>query len=198
MLRRIAGKAVIILLKNDVLQAVGSLQLWGGQIAGSEAAIHEMHYVFNEDNTEGILPIDAENAFNLINRKVMLHNLKFMCPVFATYISNCYICPARLCIIGGGELLLKEGTAQGDPTSMGAYAIGILLLLQFLLDFISVNEVNAKEVAFADDFTVAGKLSSIKDYWSQLTSIAPKYGYFLKASKCYLIVKEDQLPNATT
>ena len=73
------------------------------------------------------------------------------------------MCPARLFIIGG-ELLPKEGTTQGDPTSMGAYALGILPLLQFLLNYISVNELNAKEVAFADDFTVAGKLSSIKDY----------------------------------
>ena len=106
--------------------------------------------------------------------------------------------PARLFIIGGGELFSKEGTMQGDPTSIGAYAVRILPLLQFLLDFISVNELNAKEVAFADDFTVAGKLSSIKDYWSQLTSIGPKYGYFPKASKSYLIVKEDQLPSAIT
>ena len=42
-----------------------------------------------------------------------------------------------------------------------------------------------------------GKISSIKDYWSQLTSIGPKYDYFPKASKSYLIVNEDQLPNAT-
>ena len=73
------------------------------------------------------------------------------------------MCPARLFIIGG-ELLSKEGTTQGDPTLMGAYALGILPLLQFLLHYISVNELSAKEVAFADDFTVAGKLSSIKDY----------------------------------
>ena len=44
---------------------------------------------------------------------------------------------------------------------------------------------------------VAGKLSSIKDYWSQLTFIGPKYVYFPKASKSYIIVKEDQLPNLT-
>ena len=86
---------------------------------------------------------------------------------------------------------------QHNPTLMGAYALGILSLLQFLLDFISVNELNAKEVAFADGFTVAGKLSSIKHYWSQLTSIGPKYGYFPKASKSYLIVRKDQLPIAT-
>ena len=187
----------MILLKKDVLQAAGLLQLCGGQVAGSEAAIHGMHDIFNDDNMEGILIIYAKNAFNSIDRKVMLHNLKFICPVIATYVSNCYICHAKLFIIGGGELLSKEGTTKGDPTSIGAYAVGILLLLQFLLDHISVNELNAKEVAFADDFTVAGKLSNVKDYWSQLTSIGPKYGYFPKASKSYLIIKEDQLPNAT-
>ena len=67
-----------------------------------------------------------------------------------------------------------------------------------MLYLISVNELNTEEVAFADDFTVAGKLSSIKDYWSQLTSISPKYGYFPKGPRTYLIVKEDQLPSATT
>ena len=36
-----------------------------------------------------------------------------------------------------------------------------------------------------------------KDYWSQLTSIGLKHGCFPKASKSYLIVKEDQLLNAT-
>ena len=123
-----------------------------------------MHDVFNDDKTEGILLIDAENAFNSINRNVMFHNLKFICQVITPYISHCYMCFARLFIIDGGELLSNEGTTQGDLTSMGAYALGISPLLQFLLDFISVNDLNAKEVAFADDFTVAGKISSIKDY----------------------------------
>ena len=39
------------------------------------------------------------------------------------------MCPARLFIIRGGELLPKQGTTQGDPTSMGAYTLGILPLL---------------------------------------------------------------------
>ena len=172
------------------------LQLCGKQVAGFEAAIHAMHDIFN-DNTECILLIDAGNAINSINPKDMLHNLKFMCPVIAKYTSNCYICPAILFIIVGGELLSKESKTQGDPTSTGGYTLEILPLLQFLLGFILVNKLNAREVAFANDFTVAGKLSSIKDYWSQLISYGAKYSYFLKASKSYFIVKEDQLPNAT-
>ena len=47
---------------------------------------------------------------------------------------------------------------------MGAYALGILPLIKFLFEFINSNEINAKEVAFADDFSVAGNLNSIKDY----------------------------------
>ena len=50
--------------------------------------------------------------------------------------------------------------------------------------------MNAKEVVFADDFSVAGSLNSIKDYWDKLTAISPKYGYFPKPTKSYLTVKE--------
>ena len=117
----------------------------------------------------------------------MLHNLNFICPIITTYITNCYIAPARLFIIGGGEILSKVGTTQDDPTAMETYALGILPLIHFLLEFISINHLSAKEVAFADDFTVAGKLISIRDYWGKLTVLGPKYGYFPKASKSYMI-----------
>ena len=50
-----------------------------------------MHDVFNDDNAEGILLIDAEHAFNSIDQKVMLHNLKFICPVIATYIELLHV-----------------------------------------------------------------------------------------------------------
>ena len=87
---------------------------------------------------------------------------------------------------------------EGNYYLKRAQHIGILPLFQYLLDFISVDKLNAQKVAFAGEFTAAGKLSSIKNYWSQLTSVSPKYGFFLKASKSYIIVKEDQFPNATT
>ena len=121
-----------------------------------------MHDVFNDENTEGILLIDAENAFNSINRKVMLYSLNFICQVIATYISNCHMCPARLFIIGGGKLFSKEGTPQGDSTLLVLNALGILLLLQFLLDFISVNELNAKEVPFIDDLQFLANYQALK------------------------------------
>ena len=105
-------------------------------------------------------------AFNFINRKVMLHSLKFICPIIATYIINCYATPSRLFIVSGGEILSSEGTTQGDPTALGAYALGILSLIKFILESVNLNEMNAKEVAFADHFSVVCSLNSIKDYWT--------------------------------
>ena len=62
-----------------------------------------------------------------------------------------------------------------------------------MLEFINLNEINAKGVVFAGDFSVACNLNSIKDYWDKLTAIGPKYCYFPKPTKPYLIVKENKL-----
>ena len=101
-------------------------------------------------------------------------------PIIAIYIINCYAIPLRLFIAGGVEILSSEGTTQDDPTAMGAYALSILPLIKFLLEFINFNEMNAKKAVFADDFSVAGSLDRIKDYWDKLTAIGLKYGYFPK------------------
>ena len=47
------------LLRKDILKAIGSLQLCAGQDAGSEAVIHSVYDMFNEDNTEVVLMVDA-------------------------------------------------------------------------------------------------------------------------------------------
>ena len=184
----------MMIFKKDTTEAGGPLQLSAGQEAG--AAIHAMLDIFANENVEAILLIDTENAFNSINQKVMLHNLNFICPISTKYITNCYITPARLFLIGGGKILSKEGTTQGDLTAMGAYTVGILPLIHFPLEFVSITHLSAKEVAFADSYTVAGKPASFRDYSEKLTVLGPKYGYFPKASKSYLIVKEDKLGEA--
>ena len=84
----------------------------------------------------------------------------------------------------------SEGTTQGDPLATGVYALGILLLIKFLHEFISLNEMNSKEVVFVDDFSIAGNLNNIKDYWNKLAANDLKYGYFPKPATSYLIVKE--------
>ena len=127
-------------------------------------------------NMDAVRLIDAENAFNAINRKIMLHNVEFILPIVATYIINFYATLSRLFSVGGWEILSSEWTTQGNPTAMGTYALDILPLIKFLFDFVNLNEMNVKEGVFAEDFSVASRWNRIKDYWDKLTVIGQKYG----------------------
>ena len=104
----IIGKAVMMLFKNDMTYAAGALQLRAGQDAFVKAVVHAMSDIFCKENNKTVLLIDAENAFSLTNRKVMLRNMKFLCPLISTYICNCYAAPARLFNFGGGEKCLHK------------------------------------------------------------------------------------------
>ena len=126
----------------------------------------------------------------------MLHNISITCPLITTFIANCYIEPARLFVVGNHEIKSREGTTQGDPTAMGACALGVTPLIHFLSEFIFINQHRSKELRFADDFTVAGKASEIKAYWDILLQQGPLFPNFLKPSKSYLIVKEQHYNKA--
>ena len=100
-----------------------------GLEAGCEVAVHAVPDLYELDDTHGFIQVDASNAFNSINRQVLLHNVEIICPEIVNYIINCYTLPARLFITGGKELLLKEETTQGNPVAMGMYAIGLMPML---------------------------------------------------------------------
>ena len=56
-------------LKIDVEEGAGGLQMCGGQQAGVEAAIQAMHDIYNNDDSEAMLLVDATNAFNSLNKR---------------------------------------------------------------------------------------------------------------------------------
>jgi len=51
------------------------MQLCAGQLSGGEAAFHPIRDAFHDDDSEGMLLIDAANAFNSLNRAVALYNI---------------------------------------------------------------------------------------------------------------------------
>ena len=59
-----------------------------GQRAGSEAAIPAMHTIFEADDADGVLMIDSSNAFNALNRKAALHNIRVQCRIVAVFAIN--------------------------------------------------------------------------------------------------------------
>ena len=199
-LRRIIGKMVVWILKPDIQDAGGDLQLCTGLEGGCEAGAHAMMEMFKDDNTHGIIQVDANNAFNTINRNVFLHNIQVICPEIATYVINCYYHPARLFVIGGVEIASQEGTTQGDPTAMPIYALGIvplMLIIVVISEPMNSPDSKARQSAYADDLSGAGKIEQLKEWWDSILYYGPFIGYYAKPSKSWLIIKEEHLLNAT-
>ena len=190
-IRRIIGKTVIATVKSQIVQCAGPLQRCAGQRSGCEAAVHAMTEAFDQDESEAILLVDAANAFNSINRKVLLHNIQYLCPVLAIYTINCYQSPTRLFVQGGKEISSAEGTTQGDPIAMPIYAIGITPLPREIKD----PDFKVTQAAFADDLAGAGKLQQLLTWWN-IVEYAPLLGYNPQADKPWLVVKEHLLEEA--
>ena len=194
-LRRIFGKALMQVIKGDVMKSAGSLQVCAGQRAGSEAAVHAMNKLFEEEETDAVLLVDASNAFNSLNCDVFIHNVRVLCPAMSTYLTNCYKRRSRLFVVGGMEIASDEGTTQGDPLAMPAYAVGLIPLMDMLKEHYLSSDV--KNVAFADDLAGAGKIENLKAWWDEVNRIGPMIGYYPKASKSWIIVKVEHLERAT-
>ena len=67
-LRRIASKVVVSHIREDIISAVGSLQVCAGQEAGCESLVHAMHEIYDDHSSETVLLVDASNAFNTTSR----------------------------------------------------------------------------------------------------------------------------------
>ena len=90
------------------------------------------------------------------------------------------------------EIQSEEGTTQGDPIAMPIYAVSILpLLTSIIVDDKASRITNLKQAAFADDLVGAGSLASLKFWWDAILRYGPYIGYEAKASKSWLIIKEE-------
>ena len=195
-LRRIVAKTVTRVLRNDIQFAVGTLQTCSGIEAGIEAAVHAMREIYEEEDTEAMLLVDAKNAFNSLNREVALNNIAVICPTFHRFLNNSYQCPSKLFIVGSQEtskdlkyIYSKEGATQGDPAAMAMYALGTRPLMDLLENKAQLEINNTTQVFYADDASAAGKLDALKQWWDELQEIGPLFGYFPKPSKTWIVVK---------
>ena len=124
-LRRIVGKTIAWVQKKDIQEAAGPLQTATGLQGGAEAAIHAMKTIFEYEDTEAVILVDASNAFNSLNRQAALHNIQIICPSFATTLINTYRKPIRMILLGSQDILSTEGTTRGDHTR-GQFSYGFL------------------------------------------------------------------------
>ena len=197
-LRRIIGKALMQHMKVEVVNTTAPIQCCSGLAGGAEAAIHALRRLYEDHDTEAIMLVDADNAFNRMNRNVALNNIQYTCPEIATYLINTYRESASLFVAGNEEpLSSEEGVTQGDNSAMGYYACS-LMPLQRTLMLKQDDQVyeKLKQQWYADDAASGGKLKDISEWWKRLCKSGPLYGYHPKPSKSCIIVKTEYYETA--
>ena len=188
--RRMMGKSVVMFLSEDIQNASGPLQVCAGHLAGCEAAVHAMHQVYHSSATEGVLLVDASNAFNSLNRETALRNIQYLCPPLAKIIINTYREDAAL-FVDNKTILSQEGTTQGDPLAMAMYAVAITPLINM------IQNNDTTQVWYADDATAGGSLLGLRRWWDTLLDKGPSFGYFPNPKKTCLVVKEGAIDAAS-
>ena len=143
-----------------------------------------MKLIFEQDSTDGVILVDASNAFNSLNRKAALHNIRIICPEFSTVLINTYRLPVRMFIQGGEEILSVEGTTQGDNLAMSFFALGTSILNRLKL-----LSPTTSQVSLAHGITGAGKILDLRIWWDTIISEGKKFRYYLNKSKSWLIIK---------
>ena len=192
--RRIVGKAALRIISPDLKRTAGSDQLCVGQRAGIESAIHQLRTSFNSSSEQCLLQVDADNAFNSLNRSLALRNIEMICPLLKVLLINFYREQSYLPV--GDELLhSQEGLTQGDNLAMAAFGANTLPLIRELKSRLPASVL---QKWYADDANATGDLSSLRQFFDILTVIGPSYGYHVNPTKCWLVVSPGKIQEART
>ena len=72
---------------------------------------------------------------------------------------------------------------------MAMYSIGISGLIISL----NANARDTLQAWFADDSAGAGTIEAVKVWWDHLNEVGPSFGYYPKACKSYIVVKDERI-----
>jgi len=171
---------------KDIMLSSGPLQACSGVKGGCEAAVHATRKIFEKHDVEGVLLVDTTNAFNSLNRKVPLHDIKYVCSALENVLTNCYQSQIRLFIPGNGEVTSQEGTG------MAMFALAMVPLINKLAEVCK----SVYQIWFADDATAASTAKCLRQWWDTLSSRVPCFGYYPNPSKTVLMVGEENVEKA--
>lgn len=131
----------------------------------------------NRDTNFVLLKIDAKNAFNSIERDIMLSAVLNTVPSIYNYIWQCYSSPSTL-FFGDYKIQSKIGCQQGDPCGSMLFSLTIHPIITSLL-----SDLN---LWYLDDGTLAGPPETVLKDLASLISRFKNIGLEINPSKCEL------------
>ncbi|GKD24580.1 retrovirus-related pol polyprotein from transposon TNT 1-94, partial [Tanacetum coccineum] len=134
-----------------------------------------------------MLLVDFQNAFNLVDRTVMLEEVRLRCPAISRWVEFCYSSPARL-YYGEHFLWLCQGVQQGGPLGPLLFYLVLHPLICKIRDSFNL----CLQAWYLDDDTIVGDTLVVGKVLELITEDGPRRDLHLNVDKTELFwPKED-------
>ena len=164
--------------------------------AGYEIGVHAMRSLSKEasQSGEGILLLDFANAFNTVDRNLMISLAASNCPELANLTWWLYKLKPWLRTTRGDVIHSSTGTQQGCRLSNPLFA----LTMQFIAERLKGIEGLRKPLFFWDDTALIGTPEALAKATEVLINCSDETGLRLKWRKCHLHAQLDTIAKCKT
>ncbi|GJS27562.1 putative reverse transcriptase domain-containing protein [Tanacetum coccineum] len=179
--RRLASKVAMRGVRKEMSKYLGDFQFGVGVPSGAEAVLHGANRFLNKFHSDGslaMLTVDFSNAFNLVDRTTLLHEVRTRCPSISLWVDFLYGQSARL-DVGDDHIWSTTGVQQWDPLWPLLFALVLHPLVHQIRDCCQL----LFHAWYLNDGTIIGDVNEVAKAIDIIKAKGPRLGLELNIKK---------------